>query len=102
MAIIGCSKVVAQYRQGKANFIYRAQVLHNCSWSKVYTTLSYKARRPLEQQRMADLPRDRTDPSPPFTYCDMDCFGPFYTRKVVRNVNGMGSFSLVSAPEPST
>ncbi len=29
--IIGCSKVVAQYRQGKANFIYRAQVLHNCS-----------------------------------------------------------------------
>lgn len=40
-----------------------------------------RARRPPEQQRMADLPRDRTDPSPPFTYCGMDCFGPFYTKQ---------------------
>lgn len=30
---------------------------------------------------MADLPRDRTDPSPPFVYCGMDCFGPFYTKQ---------------------
>ncbi|XP_039547061.1 uncharacterized protein LOC120492841 [Pimephales promelas] len=40
-----------------------------------------RARRPPEQQRMADLPHDRTDPSPPFTYCGMDCFGPFYTKQ---------------------
>ncbi|KAA8592103.1 hypothetical protein FQN60_017558, partial [Etheostoma spectabile] len=40
-----------------------------------------RARRPAEEQRMADLPPDRVDPSPPFTYCGMDCFGPFYTKQ---------------------
>ena len=30
---------------------------------------------------MSDLPTDRVDPSPPFTYCGMDCFGPFYTKQ---------------------
>ncbi|KAL0153126.1 hypothetical protein M9458_051582, partial [Cirrhinus mrigala] len=59
--IIGGSKVVAQY-------------IRQCVPCR-------RARRPLEQQRMADLPRDRTDPSPPFTYCGMDCFGPFYAKQ---------------------
>ncbi|XP_067301419.1 uncharacterized protein [Pseudorasbora parva] len=59
--IIGGSKVVAQY-------------IRQCVPCR-------RARRPPEQQRMADLPRDRTDPSPPFTYCGMDCFGPFYTKQ---------------------
>ncbi|KAI2653125.1 Gypsy retrotransposon integrase-like protein 1 [Labeo rohita] len=59
--IIGGSKVVAQY----------IQQCVPCG----------RARRPLEQQQMADLPRDHTDPSPPFTYCGMDCFGPFYTKQ---------------------
>ena len=40
-----------------------------------------KLRRHTEEQRMADLPPERLDPSPPFTYCGMDCFGPFYTKK---------------------
>ncbi|XP_026054611.1 uncharacterized protein LOC113040501 [Carassius auratus] len=39
-----------------------------------------KLRRPTEEQRMADLPSERTNPSPPFTYCGMDCFGPFITK----------------------
>ena len=30
---------------------------------------------------MADLPSERVDPSPPFTYCGMDCFGPFFTKQ---------------------
>ena len=38
-----------------------------------------KLRRPAEVQRMSDLPQERVDPSPPFTYCGMDCFGPFTT-----------------------
>ncbi|KAL0147688.1 hypothetical protein M9458_056997 [Cirrhinus mrigala] len=59
--IIGGSKVVAQY-------------IRQCVPCR-------RARRPLEQQRMADLPRDRTDLSPPFTYCGMDCFGPFYAKQ---------------------
>lgn len=40
-----------------------------------------KLRRPTEEQRMADLPSERTNPSPPFTYCGMDCFGPFVTKQ---------------------
>lgn len=40
-----------------------------------------KLRRHTEEQRMADLPPERVDPSPPFTYCGMDCFGPFYTKQ---------------------
>lgn len=40
-----------------------------------------KLRRPTENQRMADLPQDRVEPSPPFTYCGMDCFGPFTVKQ---------------------
>ena len=28
-------------------------------------------------QKMADLPKDRLTPAPPFTYCAVDMFGPF-------------------------
>ncbi|XP_073732301.1 uncharacterized protein [Misgurnus anguillicaudatus] len=59
--IIGGSKAVAQY-------------IRQCVPCR-------RARAPLEEQRMADLPIDRTNPSPPFTYCGMDCFGPFYTKQ---------------------
>lgn len=59
--IIGGSKVVAQY-------------IRQCVPCR-------RVRRPLEEQRMADLPHDRTDSSPPFTYCGMDCFGPFYIKQ---------------------
>lgn len=38
-------------------------------------------RRPTEEQRMADLPTERVEPSPPFTFCGMDCFGPFFTKQ---------------------
>ncbi|KAL6479864.1 hypothetical protein MHYP_G00108970 [Metynnis hypsauchen] len=40
-----------------------------------------RARRPTETQKMADLPADRVNPSPPFSYCGMDCFGPFHTKQ---------------------
>ncbi|XP_041422759.1 uncharacterized protein LOC108719567 isoform X1 [Xenopus laevis] len=40
-----------------------------------------KTRRPTEEQRMADLPADRVNPSPPFLYSGMDCFGPFITKQ---------------------
>ncbi|XP_039547080.1 uncharacterized protein LOC120492862 [Pimephales promelas] len=61
-----------------------------------------RARRPPEQQRMADLPHDRTDPSPPFTYCGMDCFGPFYTKQGRKTHKRYGLLLLVFAPEQST
>ena len=31
--------------------------------------------------KMADLPKDRLEPSPPFTYCGLDMFGPFIIRE---------------------
>ena len=31
-------------------------------------------------QKMADLPEDRVNEAPPFTYCGMDCFGPFLVK----------------------
>lgn len=40
-----------------------------------------RARRPTETQMMADLPANRVDPSPPFSYCGMDCFGPFLCKQ---------------------
>ncbi|XP_068758050.1 uncharacterized protein [Montipora capricornis] len=40
-----------------------------------------RQRRPLEDQKMANLPMDRIEPSPPFTYCGMDCFGPFMIKE---------------------
>ena len=30
---------------------------------------------------MADLPKDRLEPTPPFTYCAVDYFGPWYIKK---------------------
>ncbi|KAL3991912.1 RAB6A-GEF complex partner protein 1 [Sarotherodon galilaeus] len=59
--IIGGSKVVAKYIKGCVD----------CR----------KVRGPTEGQRMADLPFDRVDPSPPFTYTGLDVFGPFYTKQ---------------------
>ncbi len=40
-----------------------------------------KARRPTETQMITDLPANRVDPSPPFSYCGMDCFGPFLCKQ---------------------
>ena len=33
------------------------------------------------EQKMADLPEDRVEPAPPFTYCGTDCFGPFLVKE---------------------
>lgn len=30
---------------------------------------------------MANLPSERMETTPPFTYCGMDCFGPFYIKE---------------------
>ena len=49
-----------------------------------------KLRRPREEQRMADLPKERTDPSPPFTYTGMDIFEPFLTKNGRREVKRYG------------
>ncbi len=59
--ILGCSKAVSSY-------------IYKCAKCR-------KFRRPTEEQRMADLPQERMETTPPFTYCGMDCFGPFYINE---------------------
>ncbi|CAI5682991.1 unnamed protein product [Oreochromis niloticus] len=57
-----------------------------------------RARRPTETQRMADLPAARVDPSPPFSYCGMDCFGPFHTKQNRKDYKRYGLiFSCLSS-----
>ena len=40
-----------------------------------------KLRAPLMQQKLADLPEDRMEPAPPFTYSAVDYFGPFLLKE---------------------
>ncbi|XP_030834543.1 uncharacterized protein LOC115921321 [Strongylocentrotus purpuratus] len=40
-----------------------------------------RLRGKLGGQKMADLPCERLEPSPPFTYCGLDCFGPFVIKE---------------------
>ena len=40
-----------------------------------------RLRGPPCQQKMADLPPDRLTPSPPFTFCGLDLFGPFLVKQ---------------------
>lgn len=59
--IVGGSKAVAKY-------------IRHCVWCR-------RVCAPPEEQRMADLPSDRVEPTPLFTYCGMDCFCPFHTKQ---------------------
>ena len=49
-------------------------VLSNCVKCKIL-------RGKTSTQQMSDLPQDRLVPSPPFTYCGLDMFGPFIIRE---------------------
>ncbi len=57
--ILGCSGVVSSH-------------IFKCVKCRKY-------RRTAEEQRMGDLPQDRMETTPPFTYAGIDCFGPIYT-----------------------
>ncbi|XP_014673996.1 PREDICTED: uncharacterized protein LOC106814211 [Priapulus caudatus] len=39
---------------------------------------------------MAQLPEDRIEPAPPFTYCGIDCFGPFVVKDGRRELKRYG------------
>jgi len=53
-------------------------------------TVCKKLRAPLQQQKMSDLPKDRLEPAPPFTYCGVDYFGPFSIKEGRREVKRYG------------
>ena len=59
--IIGCSSAVSQF-------------ISQCvKCKKLYGRA--------QEQKMADLPEDRLQPAPPFTYCGVDVFGPWYIKQ---------------------
>ena len=41
----------------------------------------HRLRATVQEQKMADLPEDRLEPAPPFTYCGVDYFGPWYVKE---------------------
>ena len=49
-----------------------------------------KYRRSTEEQRMGDLPEDRTETTPPFTYTGIDCFGPIYVKEGRKDIKRYG------------
>ena len=38
------------------------------------------------EQKMTNLPTSRVEPAPPFSYCAVDCFGPWYVKEGRREV----------------
>ena len=62
--VIGGSKLVAK-------------LIHTC-------VLRRKLHRPTENQRLAELPKERLEASAPFTNSGMDCFGPFIVKKACK------------------
>ena len=53
-------------------------------------TVCRRFRAPPQVQKMADLPKDRTEPVPPFTYSAVDYFGPFFIREGCKEVKRYG------------
>ena len=49
-----------------------------------------KLRAPLVQQKLADLPEDRVEPAPPFTYSAVDYFGPFLLKEGRKEIKRYG------------
>ena len=49
-----------------------------------------KYRKGNQDQRMGDLPSERLEATPPFTYSGMDCFGPFCVKEGRKEVKRYG------------
>ncbi|XP_015764337.1 PREDICTED: uncharacterized protein LOC107343283 [Acropora digitifera] len=48
-------------------------------------------RRTAGEQKMANLPNLRVEPAPPFSYCAVDCFRPWYVKAGRREVKRYGT-----------
>ena len=55
-------------------------------------------RGPVGEQKMADLPESRLQSAPPFTYCGVDYFGPWYVKQGRSEVKRYGAlFTCMSS-----
>ena len=54
-----------------------------------------KLHRQAEQQKMADLPEERVEPSPSFSFVGMDCFGSFTTKGGSKEHKHYGLFTCL-------
>lgn len=43
-----------------------------------------------DAEEMADLPKERIEPSPSFTYCGIDCFDPFIVKQCLKEMKRYG------------
>ena len=56
-----------------------------------------RLRGAISEQKMADLPKERLSPAPPFTYCGVDFFGPFFIKEGRKELKRYGVlFTCVS------
>lgn len=73
----------------------RGYLVINCnSFVRHYISRCVMCRRlrgQTSQQRMADLPSDRFEESPPFTICGIDFFGPFIIKEGGKELKRYGS-----------
>ena len=69
--ILGCSSAVSS-------------VIYKCVKCR-------KIRGKCQVQKMADLPVDRLEPSPPFSYCAVDYFGPWYIKEGRKTLKRYGA-----------
>ena len=52
----------------------------------------------VQEQRMSDLPEDRLESTPPFTYCTVDYFGPFVIKERRKELKRYGAlFTFMSS-----
>lgn len=68
--IVGCSSEVSSF-------------IHKCVKCRKY-------RKSSQEQKMSDLPSERMEATPPFTYSGMDCFGPFYVKERRKDIKRYG------------
>ncbi|XP_046550437.1 uncharacterized protein LOC124260222 [Haliotis rubra] len=50
-----------------------------------------KQRGSVQEQKMSNLPTERMSEAPPFTYCGMDMFGPFYVKEGRKELKRYGA-----------